>query len=88
MFTQTADTGDQTAEPGTLSDMPGPRKDPDIPDLVSQAEAGRILDVSKQRVSVLVSEGRLMGKQVAGSGAWVFRRALVEELRPKIGKRS
>lgn len=85
-------TPDNPVSTDNVCDVPGPRIDPDIPDLVSQTEAGRILGnedgpMSKQRVDVLRNEGRLPGKQVEGSGAWVYRRKLVEELKPKLGKR-
>jgi excisionase family DNA binding protein len=65
--------------------MPGPRTDPDIPDLVNLTDAAKILNVAKSRAHVLVQDGKLPGQKVGGT--WVFRRALVEELRPKIGKR-
>jgi excisionase family DNA binding protein len=77
---------DRKDDPGTLADMPGPRTDPQIPDLVNLTEAAEILAVAKSRAHVLVQEGRLPGLKVGGT--WVFRRALVEELRPKIGKRT
>jgi len=74
--------------PGTVTDVPKPAIDPDIPDdLITLADAAAILDVNKARAHVLVTGGKLPGRQLS-SGAWVFRRALVEELRPKIGKKS
>lgn len=72
----------------TLQDVPKPSIDPEIPDLVSLTEAGKILGVVKQRVHVLVMEGRLAAKQIEGSNAWVCRRSEVERLKPKLGKKS
>jgi excisionase family DNA binding protein len=53
-------------------------RDPKIPDLVSKAEAAKILGVRHQAVQQMVAKGRLKGAQ-AGT-TWVFRRAAVEAL--------
>lgn len=50
-----------------------------IPELVSKAEAGEILGVSRQAVEQMVAAGKLRGAQ-AGT-TWVFRREAVEALR-------
>lgn len=71
----------------TLDDMPEPAIDPDIPDdLITLADAAEVLKVNKARAHVILMKGKLPGRQLS-SGAWVFRQSLVEELKPKIGKR-
>ena len=46
------------------------------------SEAARELGISRQRLAVIASEGRL-GRQVAGH-YWIFTRAEVEAFRPNI----
>ncbi|MFD9965048.1 helix-turn-helix transcriptional regulator [Amycolatopsis sp. NPDC058986] len=50
-----------------------------IPDLVGLPEAAAMLTLSRQAVHKLATSGDLPGQQVSGSGAWVFRRAVIEE---------
>jgi len=66
--------------------MSNPPPDPRIPDLISLKEAAEILGVNRQYVHRLVQAGTLRGKQVGEY--WVFRRAAVEALTPKVGSRS
>lgn len=55
-------------------------RDKRIPDLVSKAEAAKILgDISHQAVQQMVDKGRLKGAKI-GTLGWVFRRAAVEAL--------
>jgi hypothetical protein len=56
-----------------------PKADRKIPDLVSLAEAGEILGMSKQAAHKRLMRGELPGRQVGTT--WVFRRALVEKIR-------
>lgn len=53
-------------------------RDRHIPDLVSKAEAAKIIGISHQAVQQMVANGRLKGAQVGTT--WVFRRAEVERL--------
>lgn len=54
-------------------------RDKRIPDLVSKAEAAKILgDISHQAVQQMIAKGRLKGAKVGST--WVFRRAAVEAL--------
>jgi hypothetical protein len=72
----------------TVTDVPKPAIDPDIPDdLITLKDAADVLNVNKARAHVILQKGDLPGRQLS-SGAWVFRRSLVEELRPKIGKKA
>jgi excisionase family DNA binding protein len=47
-----------------------------VPDMISVTEAAAILDVSRQRVLMLLDEGRLPGTKVGST--WVLQRAAVE----------
>lgn len=72
----------------SLADMTGQSRDRHIPDLVSLPEAARILGISKAAAHKRAMKGQLVGARIdGGDGTWVFRRALVEKLRPNIGKR-
>lgn len=62
--------------------MTASERDGRIPDLVSKAEAAKILgEISHQAVQQMVAKGRLKGAKVGST--WVFRRAAVEALRRK-----
>lgn len=55
--------------------------DPHIPDLISLAEAARILGRAKQGVHRAATKGQLRGARLdGGEGAWVFRRSYIERL--------
>jgi len=51
-------------------------------DELTLSEAARELGISRQRLAVIASQGRL-GRQVAGH-YWIFTRAEVEAFRPQI----
>lgn len=54
----------------------GPARDPEIPDLLSKAEAARKLQCSHQYVQTLIMSGRLPAAMVGAY--WVIRAAAVE----------
>ncbi len=58
-----------------------PKTDRKIPDLVSLAEAGEILGMSKQAAHKRLMRGELPGRQVGTT--WVFRRSVVEQIRDR-----
>ena len=63
-----------------------PRRDPEIPDLVSASWVAQELGVHRSRVPQLIEENELAGAQVenpTGDGTWVFRREVVEALKAK-----
>lgn len=61
--------------------MNDPPRDRHIPDLVSLAEAGEILGVTRQGVHKMVVRGELRGARVGTT--WVFRRVVVERIAAK-----
>lgn len=63
---------------------PGSFSDPLIPDLVSLAEAARILGRAKQGVHRAALKGQIKCQRLdGGDGAWVFYRPYIEELAAK-----
>jgi excisionase family DNA binding protein len=64
----------------TVGAMDSPPRDRHIPDLVSLTEAADILGVSRAAVHKMVAKAQLVGAQVGTT--WVFRRAVVERLKP------
>jgi len=61
--------------------MGGMNPDPHIPELVSLAEAARILGRAKQGVHRAALKGQIRAQRLDdGAGAWVFRRSYIERL--------
>jgi hypothetical protein len=56
--------------------MENPPRDPRIPDLVSLAEAAKIMRMTKQAAHKMVLKGQLRGARIGTT--WVFRRVVVQ----------
>lgn len=76
-------TAEYPVSADTVNDVPKPATDPKLPPMVSLTKAGEILGVKRAQAHRILMEGDLPGAQIDGSGAWVFRRALVEEIAAK-----
>ena len=66
--------------------VPGPRRDPDIPDLWLVSKVADELDVSRTEVRRLIQSGRLTGLQaenLTGDGTWVLRPEVVAAYKAK-----
>lgn len=63
--------------------MPGPRIDPDLPEVVDLAGAATILGVSKVEAWRLQQSGKLPGRRLGKSRKWAFRVSVVEALKAK-----
>lgn len=68
--------------------MPGPRIDPDLPEVVDLAGAAAILKVSKVETWRLQQAGKLPGRRLGQSRTWAFRVSVVEALKAERDKRA
>lgn len=64
--------------------VPGPRRDPELPDLVSLSGAAEILGLAKSYVHELHQTRKLPGVRVEGARYWVFRKQVVLALKAEL----